>query len=91
MDQLITGVRPSIAAGPLEHGGLRSRPPRGVLGLLEARRRAMVSTTLFVRNLAYSIDSKALEDAFGAVGPVRSAFIVNGGDGKPRGIGFVEL
>eukprot|EP01043_Picozoa_sp_COSAG02_P008277 COSAG02_NODE_262_length_26647_cov_21.607240_4_plen_51_part_00 len=50
-----------------------------------------MSTTLFVRNLAYTVDSKALEDAFGAVGPVRSAFIVNGGDGKPRGIGFVEL
>jgi RNA recognition motif-containing protein len=51
----------------------------------------MASSTVFVRNLAYTVDSKALEDAFGAVGPVRSAFVVNGSDGKPRGIGFIEL
>ena len=51
----------------------------------------MASSTLFVRNLPYTVTHKSLEDAFGTVGPVRSAFIVNGSDGKPRGIGFVEL
>jgi len=50
-----------------------------------------MSATLFVRNLAYTTTDKSLSDAFAAVGPIRSAFVVNGRDGKPRGIGFVEF
>ena len=50
-----------------------------------------MSATLFVRNLAYTTTDKSLSDAFAAVGPIRSGFVVNGRDGKPRGIGFVEF
>ena len=52
---------------------------------------AMKGNTVFVRNLPLSLDHQGLEDLFTSVGPVRSAFVVNGKDGKPRGIGFVEF
>jgi nucleolar protein 4 len=50
-----------------------------------------MGATVFVRNLPRTVDHKGLEQAFTHIGPVRSAFIVNGKDNKPRGIGFVEF
>ena len=52
---------------------------------------AMKGNTVFVRNLPLSLDHQGLEDLFTSVGPIRSAFVVNGKDGKPRGIGFVKF
>src|SRR2546426_12214290 len=47
---------------------------------------------LYVGNLASSVDSSALEQMFGAHGPVVSAQIINDRDtGRSKGFGFVEM
>ena len=48
--------------------------------------------TCFIRNLPYDASSTALEDHFGAIGPVREAFVIQDRKtGKGRGIGFVTF
>lgn len=48
--------------------------------------------TVFVRNLSYDIDDKALEEAFNDVGPVRQAFIVKDkGQQRHKGYGYVQF
>ncbi|WIA36043.1 hypothetical protein OEZ86_007402 [Tetradesmus obliquus] len=50
--------------------------------------------TLFVRNVAFSVDSAGLEQVFADIGPVRQCFLVTqkGAEGtKHRGIAFVQF
>ena len=48
--------------------------------------------TVFVRNISYEVDDKALEEAFNDVGPVRQAFIVKEkGQQRHKGYGYVQF
>jgi nucleolar protein 4 len=50
--------------------------------------------TVFVRNVAFSVDSAVLEQVFADIGPVRQCFLVTqkGVEGtKHRGIAFVQF
>lgn len=52
----------------------------------------MANTNIYVGNLAYSTNSKELEDAFGRYGEVARAQVVTDRDtGRSRGFGFVEM
>jgi nucleolar protein 4 len=50
-------------------------------------------TTLFIRNLPFDVDSKALSDHFSNFGPLRAAFVVKDDKnvGLSKGIGFVTF
>ena len=48
--------------------------------------------TVFVRNISYEVDDKALEEAFQDVGPVRQAFLVKDkGQQRHKGFGYVQF
>lgn len=48
--------------------------------------------TVFVRNISFDVDDKALEEAFNDVGPVRQAFIVKEkGQQRHKGYGYVQF
>ncbi|EDQ89233.1 uncharacterized protein MONBRDRAFT_25467 [Monosiga brevicollis MX1] len=49
-------------------------------------------TTLFVRNLAFSVTSQDLEDLFSDIAPVKQCFVVNDSQtGQSRGFGYVRF
>lgn len=52
----------------------------------------MANTNIYVGNLAYTTNSKELEDAFSRYGEVARAQVVTDRDtGRSRGFGFVEM
>ena len=65
--------------------GLKKRGPRVGSG----GPKPQPGCTLFVRNLAYDSTHLDLLHAFEEVGPVRTAYVVHGKDGKSRGFGYV--
>jgi RNA recognition motif-containing protein len=51
-----------------------------------------MATKLYVGNLGYSVDSKALERLFSNHGSVESAAVITDrGTGQSKGFGFVEM
>ncbi len=51
-----------------------------------------MATNLFVGGLPYSVDDSQLEEAFAAIGPVKSAkVIVDRDTNRSKGFGFVEM
>lgn len=51
-----------------------------------------MATNLFVGGLPYSVDDAQLEEAFAAIGPVKSAkVIVDRDTNRSKGFGFVEM
>ena len=46
---------------------------------------------MYVGNLEYSTTEQELQALFEEYGPVVSAKVINGADGRPRGFGFVEM
>ncbi len=50
------------------------------------------SRTVFVRGISYAVAQDALEEAFGAVGPVRKCFLVKSKtEDKHKGYGYVQF
>ncbi len=50
------------------------------------------SRTVFVRGISYAVGQDALEEAFGAVGPVRKCFLVKSKtEDKHKGYGYVQF
>jgi nucleolin len=49
------------------------------------------SNTVFIRNLAFSLDENALKDAFSDCGTINAVRIPLGEDGRIRGYGYVEF
>lgn len=52
---------------------------------------AQHTTTVFVKNLAFSVDDASLNSHFSTAGHVQQAFIVRNAVGRSRGFGFVEF
>jgi cold-inducible RNA-binding protein len=51
-----------------------------------------MSTKLYVGNLGYSVDSRALEQLFATHGEVETASVITDrGTGQSKGFGFVEM
>ena len=51
-----------------------------------------MSTKLYVGNLAYSVDSRALEQLFASHGEVETASVITDrSTGQSKGFGFVEM
>ena len=51
-----------------------------------------MATKLYVGNLGYDVDSKALEQLFAAHGAIESAAVITDrGTGQSKGFGFVEM
>jgi cold-inducible RNA-binding protein len=51
-----------------------------------------MSTKLYVGNLGYSVDSRALEQLFASHGEVETASVITDrGTGQSKGFGFVEM
>jgi len=81
-------MAPADAAQPWRweggaRGSKRQRAPDA--GPADAQR------TLFLRNLAYSLDEEALRAHFSTFGEVVDVRIALGADGRPRGIGHLEF
>jgi RNA recognition motif-containing protein len=59
---------------------------------MAATDREHAGRTVFVRNVSYDVDDKALEEAFNEVGPVRQAFLVKEkGSQRHKGYGYVQF
>lgn len=59
--------------------------------VLEAIGKGPIGRTIFVRNLAYTVEEKKVREVFGMAGTIQDVDMIMDKEGKPRGFGTITF